>query len=355
MTRVFAARPAPVQALRGVDLDITPGAFTAILGASGCGKTTLLRLLAGFDRPSSGEIFLDGRMVAGPGVFLRPEQRRVGVVAQEGALFPHLDVAANVAYGLPGGLRGRRARRERVGQMLELVGLPGHDRRRPDELSGGQQQRVALARALAPEPAVLLLDEPFSALDAALRVELREEVKDVLRRIDATTILVTHDQSEALSLADEVVMMREGRIVQSGSPWQVYANPVDRSAASFLGESVELPCRICGADGELLRVDCALGTLDVQRSAIFDEGGANLLVLRPEQLVLGQGGIPATVARTSFFGHDGLVRVELTDGTPLLVRLDGREMPAVGSRVTVRLLEAAATAAPTAHAASISV
>ena len=346
VTRVFPAKRGDVHALRGVDLDVAEGSLTAVLGASGCGKTTLLRILAGFDRPDSGEVWLDGRLVAGPGVYVKPEHRSVGIVAQEGSLFPHLDVAANIAYGLPGGWHRfwspaqRAERKSRVEEMLDLVGLPGYGHRRPEELSGGQQQRVALARALAPAPSVVLLDEPFSALDAALRVELREEVRDLLRSIGATAVLVTHDQSEALSLADHVAMMRDGRVVQAGSPSEVYLTPVDPMAASFLGEAIELPCNVLSESSpDLAKVNCALGAVSVQRSAVFGQAGACTLVLRPEQLELAPDGAPARVSSTSFFGHDGLARLQLADGTPLIIRLDGVDMPDVGADVHVRLSE----------------
>ncbi|MGB3698834.1 MAG: ABC transporter ATP-binding protein [Gordonia sp. (in: high G+C Gram-positive bacteria)] len=349
VTRVFPADSAPVHALRGVDLDVPAGSFTAILGESGCGKTTLLRILAGFDRPDGGRVEIDGSLVAGDGRFVRPERRRVGIVAQEGALFPHLTVAANIAYGLPGGLRSRfgPAQREnrarRVTEMLRLVGMAGYGDRRPDELSGGQQQRVALARALAPAPAVLLLDEPFSALDASLRVELREEVRDLLRRIDATAVLVTHDQSEALSLADQVAMMRDGRVIQAAAPADLYACPVDPPAAAFLGESVEIPCTAT-ADGEgTVTVDSVLGRLRVARSTVFDDR----LILRPEHLELGDHGAEAIVTSVSFFGHDGLARLALPDGTPLLVRTAGSALPAPGSTVHVHVTDALTVKAPT--------
>ncbi|ODR11534.1 hypothetical protein BHQ15_02070 [Mycolicibacillus koreensis] len=340
-----------MHALRGVDLDVADGSLTAVLGPSGCGKTTLLRILAGFDRPDTGEVWIGGRRVAGPGAFIRPERRSVGVVAQEGALFPHMTVAANIAYGVPVGagfdVDGRRRRRARVQEMLELVGLPDLGDRRPDELSGGQQQRVALARALAPGPAVLLLDEPFSALDAALRVGLREEVRDLLRSIGATAVLVTHDQDEALSLADQVAIMRDGTVVQAGTPAGVYAQPADPETAAFLGDSMELNVRWRpSSEAGRVDVDCPLGALRVAASAIHPpvgspvgegpEGTSARLVLRPEQLMLAGRGAPGTVLTASFFGRDGLVRVALADGTRLLVRLDGRAMPVVGERVRVR-------------------
>ncbi|MGB3302415.1 ABC transporter ATP-binding protein [Gordonia sp. (in: high G+C Gram-positive bacteria)] len=343
VTRVFPASPQPVHALRGVDLDVREGSFTAILGASGSGKTTLLRILAGFDRPDGGEVSINGTIVAGPGTFVRPEKRSVGIVAQEGALFPHLSVAANIAYGLPGGIgsrfstAARRHRSERVEEMLHLVGMAGYGNRSPDELSGGQQQRVALARALAPAPTVLLLDEPFSALDASLRVDLREEVRELLRSINATSVLVTHDQSEALSLADHVAMMRDGRVIACAPPNELYAKPVDPSAAAFLGDSVELPCTLVdlGSTDKTAIVDSPLGRLRVDRSAVFGE----TLVLRPEQFTLTADGIPATVASTSFFGHDGLARLSLIDGTGIVARMEGRDLPAPGSTVRVSVVE----------------
>src|SRR5690625_1854972 len=222
--------------------------------------------------------------------------------------------------------------------MLSLVGLAGYGSRRPDELSGGQQQRVALARALAPKPVAILLDEPFSALDAALRVELREEVRELLNAIGTTTVLVTHDQEEALSLADHVALMRNGRVVQDGTPIEVYTDPVDPEAAAFLGDSVELPCRILTADADTQRVECALGDICVNHTAVHRRNGNNVLVLRPEQLELtASEGTPASVAGASFFGHDGLARLRLSDGTPILVRLIGTSLPQVGSTVNVRL------------------
>ncbi|MBM7369082.1 ABC transporter ATP-binding protein [Gordonia hydrophobica] len=339
VTRTFPSRPEPVQALRGIDLDVVDGGLTAILGASGCGKTTLLRILAGFDRPDAGEVRLGERVVASPGVFVKPEKRSVGIVAQEGALFPHLSVAANIAYGLPGNAWSaaeRRSRTERVEAMLRLVGLPGYGDRRPAQLSGGQQQRVALARALAPAPSVVLLDEPFSALDAALRVELREEVRDLLRSIETTAVLVTHDQNEALSLADHVALMRDGLVVQSGTPQQVYDHPADPEAAAFLGDSVQVPCSVlldddAGHDGMLV-VDSPLGSLRVPAASVHD----GTLVLRPEQLEIAETGVPATVFATRFFGHDGLVQLRLDDGTPLRLRVAGTDLPALDASVLVR-------------------
>src|SRR5579871_3541344 len=208
--KAFGAHPV----LTGVDLEVPAGSLTAILGPSGSGKTTLLRLLAGFDRADAGTITIGDGLVDGSGVYVAPERRRIGYVPQEGSLFPHLTVEANVGFGLS----ARDRRTGRAETMLEMVGLGGLGRRYPHQLSGGQQQRVALARALAIEPAVVLLDEPFSSLDASLRASVRSEVRDVLREACTTTILVTHDQDEALSLADRVAVLRDGVIVQEAAP-----------------------------------------------------------------------------------------------------------------------------------------
>jgi iron(III) transport system ATP-binding protein len=305
-------RYGPVAALAGVDLDVPAGALTAVLGPSGCGKTTLLRCVAGFERLDAGEVVLAGRRVAGAGSHTAPERRRVAVVPQEGALFPHLSVAGNVAYGLD-----RAARRSgRVAEVLALVGLAGLGDRMPHQLSGGQQQRVAVARALAPRPPLVLLDEPFTALDAGLRAELRRDVQAALRADGATAVLVTHDQGEALSMADQVAVMRDGRIVQSGTPAEVYGAPVDAWVADFVGEAVLLPGTVHGG---LART--ALGELAVSGPG---EGAVTVLV-RPEQVeVLPEPAgdtVPATVARQDFFGHDALLALELDGGDRVSARV----------------------------------
>jgi iron(III) transport system ATP-binding protein len=333
LVKTFPARPAPVTALDDVDLDVPAGSFTAILGESGSGKTTLLRAIAGFTRPDAGTVTIGDRLCAGPGVFVPPERRRVGVLPQDGALFPHLSVAANVGYGLR---RGRR-RAARVDELLDLVGLAGYGRRMPHELSGGQQQRVALARALAPEPTLVLLDEPFSALDAALRVSLREEVRAVLKATGATAVLVTHDQEEALSMADLVAVMRDGRMVQVADPQKLYTNPVDLQVANFLGEAVVFRAPV--VDG---LADTPLGRVPVctpQRSACRLDGVHDVM-LRPEQVEISRldGAAPQVCARVldmTYFGHDALVRLAVGDGTQLLCRRAGGEPVAVGDPVAV--------------------
>jgi iron(III) transport system ATP-binding protein len=302
--------------LSGVDLVVPEGTLAAVLGPSGCGKTTLLRIVAGFERPDAGQVVIGGRMVCEPGYGQPPERRRVGVVPQEGALFPHLSVAANVAFGLT---RGRR-RDARVADMLELVGLGGYGDRMPHELSGGQQQRVALARALAPEPALVLLDEPFSALDTALRAAIRDDVGRALRATGATAVLVTHDQQEALSIADLVAVLLDGRIVQAAAPADLYAAPGDVSVATFVGDAVVLDAE--GRDG---LAHCALGSLPV-RGAPPAARGAGTVVIRPEQLIIGppDSGVRARVTGKVFFGHDTLVQLALPGENGCLTQVVAR-------------------------------
>ncbi len=262
------------RVISDLELDIRNGGTTAVVGPSGCGKTTLLRIIAGFEEPDSGTVAIDGTTVSGPGRVLAPNKRGVGYVTQDGALFPHLTVGQNIAYGL-GSLRVC-AVRDRVGQLLETVSLDAAMAdRRPDELSGGQQQRVALARALARKPSLMLLDEPFSSLDARLRVTTRNSVATTLREAAVTTLLVTHDQQEALSVADQVAVMLGGRFTQIGSPREVYLRPRDPATAEFLGDCVFLPC--AARDGW---AECALGRVPAPAAG----DGPGTLLLRPEQL-----------------------------------------------------------------------
>ena len=329
---------ATVDVLSGVDLTVPSGSLAAVLGPSGCGKTTLLRIVAGFERPDDGSVRLAGRTVSSRSVHLPPEKRRIGIVPQEGALFPHLSVAGNVGFGLKSGA----GRSRRVDELLELVGLGGFGVRMPSELSGGQQQRVALARALAPEPALVLLDEPFSALDSGLRAAVREDVRAALRAAGATAVLVTHDQQEALSMADQVAVMRDGAVVQCASPAELYAGPHDVGIATFVGDAVVLPA-VRGATG----LKTALGLLTARAgssSGVLEAGSevAGSVVVRPEQVavVAGHDGVPARVLGTSFFGHDALVHVEV-DGQPALVvsaRSSGATLPLPGDVVRLQVV-----------------
>ena len=317
--------------LHGLDLVVPSGTTSAILGPSGCGKTTLLRVVAGFQVPDAGTVQLDDETVVGPGTWVAPERRGIGYVAQEGNLFPHLSVAANIAYGLPRGERRRERRAgERVRGLLQLVGLRAElASRRPDQLSGGQQQRVALARALARRPRIVLLDEPFSSLDAGLRISTREAAADALEHEGVTVVLVTHDQAEALSFSDQVAIMHQGRFSQVGSPSEVYATPADRHSAAFLGDAVFLRGRASGA-----RVTTALGALRLSEPSA--EGPVDVL-LRPEQIHVSEmspGRPCAEVLSTTYFGHDALVALRLqADRTVVTARVHGSDVPPTGSIV----------------------
>ena len=289
--------------LRGIDLDVKSGTLTAILGASGSGKTTLLRVITGFEEAGHGSVTVDGTVVDDSRHRVRPEHRRIGLVPQDGALFPHLTVRANVAFPLP-----RRDRRgSRPDEMLELVGLSGLAARYPHQLSGGQQQRVALARALASQPSLILLDEPFSSLDAGLRASVRSDVLAVLRATGTTAVLVTHDQDEALSAADHVAILRDGRIIQSDAPRQLYQCPADPQTAAFVGTANLLEGTWDGT-----RVTTTLGRHGIYAGLQTPQPGQVTVLIRPEQICLAQPGtdaVPARVTATHYHGHDALVAV----------------------------------------------
>jgi iron(III) transport system ATP-binding protein len=322
LSKAFGA----IEAVRELNLEIERGELMAVLGPSGCGKTTLLRVIAGFEQPDAGCVVVSGDVVAGPGRIVPPEKRRVGMVFQDYALFPHLSVEGNVAFGLTA--RPREERDALTRRTLELVGLQHKARFGVYELSGGERQRVALARALAPEPELVLLDEPFSSLDATLRAGLRREVELILRDAEATALLVTHDQEEALSLADRVAVMRDGEIVQVGPPVEVYGKPATRWAAQFVGE-VNVLSGVARGNG----VETELGVFDL-RSPV---SGSVQVAVRPEQLELraDSNGNAEVVAR-EFRGHDVLYRLRHEGGKTLLVQLPSLDLYDVGDSVFVR-------------------
>lgn len=284
--------------LRGASLRLARGEIVSLLGPSGCGKTTLLRAIAGLTEISSGTISVSGKTVSGPGVHVAPERRHVGMVFQDGALFPHMTVGQNIMFGL----RDHSSAQSRLADVLQLTGLGDLVDRAPGTLSGGQKQRVALARALAPQPRVLLLDEPFSALDAGLRVQLRREVRDILHEVGITSIVVTHDQDEAFGIGDRVGVMNDGRILQVGTPAELYEHPTLPWVAGFVGEANELVGGYIGG-----RVATALGDLPVSIDA--PEGAQVRVIVRPEQLaiVAGESGVIRSV---EYFGHDALYEVK---------------------------------------------
>jgi iron(III) transport system ATP-binding protein len=321
------------KVLRGIDLDVPASKIVALLGSSGSGKTTLLRLVAGFSYPDAGRILIGGKLVAGEGARVSPEARRIGYVPQEGALFPHLNVAENICFGLT------RAERQggRLEELLQITGLAGLEGRYPHQLSGGQQQRTALARALAPQPAIVLLDEPFNALDLDLRRAVCSEVIAALRATRTTAILVTHDPAEAFASADLVAVMRQGRIAQCADPMTLYQTPIDAEAARLTGPSILLEATI--SDGIAMTV---LGEIPLREEAGLDSGFA-IAMLRPEQLAItragpgGESGVPARVIGGTFYGDHHLVTVE-TGGKSLPARIAVGAAPAPGATVRVSVI-----------------
>jgi iron(III) transport system ATP-binding protein len=322
------------RVLNGLNLEVPDGAVVTVLGESGSGKTTLLRMIAGFDRPDAGTIVIDGQAVDSPDRFVPPERRQLGYVAQEGNLFPHLTIAKNIAFGLSRHERGTA----RVEELLDLVGLGGLGKRYPHQLSGGQQQRVALARALAPRPKVVLLDEPFSSLDAGLRASLRVDVMRILRQEHATTVFVTHDQQEALSVADLAGIISGGQIRQFAAPETLYSRPADPGIARFLGDANIVP-----GTASVGAVDTAFGQLSLIDGNCPPAGPAVVLI-RPEQISLqphiGQeresGQATGQVIHREYYGHDCVVLVGIGDGEqPLRVRCSGGAPVQAGDKVLI--------------------
>jgi iron(III) transport system ATP-binding protein len=327
------------EVIRGLDFALERGAIGCLLGPSGCGKTTVLRCIAGFEPIRAGSIRLNGQLVSGEGAMVPPEARRIGMVFQEYALFPHLDVARNIAFGLRGAARAARA--ARVRELAELTGLADALGRYPHELSGGQQQRVALARALAPAPELLLLDEPFSNLDVDLRERLSHEVRDIIKASGATAILVTHDQHEAFAMADEVGVMRDGRIEQWDSAYNLYHRPANRFVADFVGQGVFLPAKVLNAH----QVEIELGTLegDVPTGCRIgcDECGRGCqadILLRPDDVVHDDASsMKAEVVHKAFRGAEILYTLKLGSGRRVLALVPSHHNHALGERIGLRL------------------
>jgi iron(III) transport system ATP-binding protein len=325
--------------LADLDLHVPAGSLTAILGPSGSGKTTLLRVLAGFERADGGTVTIGDQVVDSERAHVAPERRRIGYVPQEGSLFPHLTVAANVGFGLP----ARQRLGPRTADLLASVGLADLGKRYPHELSGGQQQRVALARALAIEPAVVLLDEPFASLDAHLRASVRSDVQQIFRDAGTTALLVTHDQDEALAIADQVAVLRDGRIAQHSTPQDLYCHPADSGIARFIGDANLLDG--IQRDGV---VETALGRLPAESSGGSSGGSSGELVtvlIRPEHIELrpaaenaGSDDSTGWLVDCEYYGHDAVLRVQLKDRSdvpPIIVRTTGDHKLPAGSPVTL--------------------
>ena len=326
-----------VRALDDVSLELEAGTMLALLGPSGCGKTTALRLISGFERPDTGTVEVNGRRVASPTSMVPPERRKVGLVFQDLALFPHLSVRANVAYGI----RRDPDHRVRTDELLELVGLGGDGERMPHELSGGMQQRVALARALAPRPDVLLLDEPFSSLDQAMRTQLRAEVREILREARQSAIFVTHDQGEALTVADKVAVMTRGQVLQVASPELIYAEPATPYVATFVGVANLVPGEV--RDG---LAQTRFGRVSVIGPGSRELAGHGLVLLRPEHFAIVEAPDgPADshgweVIARRFFGAEILLEIRAGDGQRLWVEAGSRVRHlGIGDRVTLQLRE----------------
>ena len=325
--------------VKGLSFALAPGAIGCLLGPSGCGKTTVLRCIAGFEPVSAGEIRLNGGVVSSPAASVPPERRRIGMVFQDYALFPHLSVAENVAFGL--GSVPRRERAARVGELVEAVGLAGAEGKYPHELSGGQQQRVALARALAPQPQLLLLDEPFSNLDVEMRERLGLEVREIIKRTNTTAVLVTHDQQEAFAIADEIGIMHEGRIVQWDSAYNLYHRPASRFIADFIGQGVFLPGSVLGSQA----VDIELGTLSGEIPPMCEIGcdacgkGCQVeVLLRPDDVIHDDTSpLKAEVVQKAFRGAEILYTLRLESGRKVLALVPSHHDHALGERIGIRL------------------
>ncbi|KFL26843.1 hypothetical protein JP74_11215 [Devosia sp. 17-2-E-8] len=325
--------------IHGVDLAFAKGEFISLLGPSGCGKTTILRMIAGFERPTTGRIIVDGKDITD----LNPNQRKIGMVFQAYALFPNMNVADNVAFGLKVAGVGKEERSTRVEEMLKLIGLAGYNKRYPFELSGGQQQRVALARALAPRPRMLLLDEPLSALDAKIRVSLRQEIRAIQRDLGITTVFVTHDQEEALSISDRIVVMNAGHVEQVGAPFEIYNRPQTRFVAQFVGTLNTIEATVTDAPSRRISIDGQDAVLATLPADIATNTPISL-TLRPEAVSLGKPNgqdieLEGTVSEVNFLGSVIRLRVDLGRNSVNLDTFNDQRTPppALNERVKVSI------------------
>jgi len=320
------------RAVDALSVQLPQGAIACLLGPSGCGKTTVLRCVAGFESVDHGEIRIQQRVLSQPGRSVPPQQRRIGMVFQDYALFPHLTVWDNVAFGLHALPVGMRA--ERTAQMLEAVGLHEQRRRYPHELSGGQQQRVALARALAPQPELLLLDEPFSSLDVELRQRLSVEVRNLLKGLNTTALLVTHDQEEAFAVADLVGVMREGRLEQWDSPYDLYHRPATRFVADFVGEGVFVRGTVIEANA----VQTPIGLIRAAAHRQWPAGSSVDLLLRPDDVIHDDASeLRAEICQRAFRGAEFLYTLRMPDGTQLLSLVPSHHDHSLGERIGIRI------------------
>ena len=320
------------RVLDDFSMTLERGRIGCVLGPSGCGKTTALRCIAGFERIGGGRIALNGEEVSRPGRMVPPEDRRVGMVFQDYALFPHLTVAGNVGFGLR--LLDPAARARRVGEMLEVIGMNRAGGSYPHELSGGQQQRVALARALAPRPQLLLLDEPFSSLDVDLRERLGLEVRDILKQLDMTAILVTHDQHDSFAIADEIGIMKNGRIEQWGTPYDLYHRPATRFVADFVGQGAFLPGVVLPDS----RIQLELGVFQSGPAGGWAQGSTVDVLLRPDDILHDDASpLQARVLHKAFRGAEFLYTLQLPGGGRVLSLVPSHHNHAIGERIGIRL------------------
>ncbi len=327
------------EVVRGMSMRLARGAIGCLLGPSGCGKTTVLRCIAGFEPVAAGTIRIAGKLVSGPGVMVPPENRRIGMVFQDYALFPHLNVGDNVAFGLHGMPRADRLRR--AAECVDAVGLGGKGQKYPHELSGGQQQRVALARALAPQPDLLLLDEPFSNLDVELRERLSLEVRDIIKRTDTTAVIVTHDQQEAFAIADEIGVMHGGAIQQWNTAYELYHRPANRFVADFVGQGVFLPGNVMSSKQVRIELGMLNGSVPHACEPGCDACGKGCSVdvlLRPDDVIHDDASsMKAEVLHKAFRGAEILYTLRLDSGRKVLALVPSHHNHALGEKIGIRL------------------